>query len=70
MRIDEFLKYYNDLSLNGVKTQIEEGVWVNAQPLSFSDGILTKSYWKKMYKRVKDAWSVLRGKSIAVTWEK
>ena len=39
-RIDEFLKYYNSLSDAGC--QIDDGVWVNAQPLPFYNGIFTK----------------------------
>ena len=67
-RIDEFLKYYE--SLNDTQAQISPGVWVNARPLPFYYGILTKEYWKERKQRKKDAKAVLSGKAIAVTWEK
>lgn len=66
-RIDEFLKYYN--SLKSCQTEIEEGVWVNALPIPFYPGILTKEYWKERKQRKKDAKAVLRGEAIAVTWK-
>lgn len=66
-RIDKFIKYYN--SLEGVDMEISKGVWVHAQPLSFSNGIFTKEYWKERKQRKKDAKAVLKGKAVAVTWE-
>ena len=65
--IDKFLKYYN--SLNDAQCEIEEGVWVNAQPLPFYNGILTKDYWRERKQRKKDAKAVLKGDAIAVTWK-
>lgn len=67
MRIDKFLRYYN--SLKDTQVQIESGVWANAQPLPFYNGILTKDYWRERKQRRKDAKAVLQGKAIAVTWE-
>ena len=67
-RIDEFLRYYN--SLKDTQMEIEKGVWVNAQPLSFPYGILTKEYWVEREKRKKDAKAVLKGDAIAVTWNR
>jgi len=66
-RIDKFLEYYS--SLKGADVQIDEGVWVHAQPLPFYNGILTKDYWSERKQRKKDAKAVLKGKAIAVTWE-
>jgi hypothetical protein len=66
-RIDKFLEYYN--SLRDVGVEIEPGVWVNAQPMPFYNGILTKDYWRERKQRRKDAKAVLRGKAVAVTWE-
>jgi len=66
-RIDEFLKYYN--SLEDTQCQIEEGVWVNARPLPFYPGFLTREYWRERKQRRKDAKAVLQGKAVAVTWE-
>ena len=68
MRIDKFLKYYN--GLEDCQTEIESGVWVNAQPLPFYSGILTKEYWRERKQRKKNAKLVLKGKAIAVTWNK
>ena len=65
-RIDKFLKYYD--SLKDIQTQIVPGVWVNAQPLPFYYGILTKGYWRERKQRKKDAKAVLKGKAVAVTW--
>ena len=66
-RIDEFLKYYN--SLNGTQQEIADGIWVNAKPLDFEPGILTKEYWIQRKNRKKDAKAVLKGDAIAVTWK-
>ena len=69
-RIDKFLEYYN--SLSDCQTQIEEDVWVNAQPLPYYNclgDLFTKRYWKERKQRRKDAKAVLRGKAVAVTWE-
>ena len=65
-RIDKFLEYYK--SLDGEGTEIEPGVWVNAQPLPFYNGILTKDYWRERKQRKKDAKAVMKGDAIAVTW--
>ena len=65
-RIDKFLEYYS--SLKDADVQIEEGVWVHAQPLPFYYGILQKGYWIERKQRRKDAKAVLKGKAIAVTW--
>ena len=65
-RIDKFLEYYNNLK--GCQCEIEPGVWVNAQPLSFYYGILTKEYWKERKQRKKDAKAVMKGDAIAVSW--
>jgi DNA phosphorothioation-dependent restriction protein DptG len=65
-RIDKFLEYYN--SLYDCQTEIEKGTWVNAQPLPFYYGILTKEYWKERKQRKKDAKAILKGEAIAVTW--
>lgn len=65
--IDEFLNYYD--SLKGNKQEIKPGVWVNAKPLPFYNGILTISYWKVRWGCLKDAWKVLRGKADAVSWD-
>ena len=67
-RIDKFLTYYH--SLHGVRTEIERGVWVNARPLPFYNGIFTRAYWKERKKRRIDAMAVLRGEALAVTWER
>jgi len=67
-RIDKFLQYYN--SLKDTQMKIETGVWVNAQPLPFSYGIFTKKYWEERKQRKKDAKAILKGKAIAVTWNK
>jgi len=66
-RIDKFLEYYN--SLQGTQCQIDKDIWVNAKPLPFYYGILTKRYWKEWFQRRKDANKVRQGKAIAVTWE-
>jgi len=66
-RIDEFLRYYDSLADNQV--EIKKGVWVNARPLPFYYGVLTKAYWKKRKQRKKDAKAVMKGDAIAVTWE-
>lgn len=66
-RIDKFLEYYD--SLKGCGMEIESGVWVNAQPLPFFNGILTKEYWVEREQRKKDAKAVLQGKAVAVIWE-
>ena len=66
-RIDKFLKYYD--SLKDTQTEIEKGVWVNAQPLPFYYGLLTKGYWINKKQRKRDAKAVLKGTAIAVTWE-
>jgi len=67
MRIDKFLKYYNSLKDNQV--EIESGVWVNARPLPFYPGILTKDYWRERKQRKIDAKVVMKGDAIAVTWK-
>ena len=67
-RIDKFLEYYK--SLDGVGMEIESVVWVNARPLPFYNGILTKDYWSERKQRKKDAKAVMEGKAIAVTWKK
>ena len=67
MRIDKFLKYYN--SLRDCQAEIEPGVWVNARPLPFYPGILTKQYWRERKQRKKDAKAVMKGEAIAVTWK-
>lgn len=70
-RIDKFLKYYD--SLKGVDTEIDNGVWVHAQPLPYYNclgDLFTKRYWRERKQRKKDAKAVLKGKAIAVTWEK
>ena len=67
MRIDKFLQYYN--SLKDCQCEIESGVWVNARPLPFYNGILTKDYWRERKQRKKDAKAVMKGEAIAVTWE-
>lgn len=67
MRIDKFLKYYD--SLSDTQCQIEPGVWVNARPLSFYNGILTKDYWSERKQRKVDAKAVMKGEAIAVTWK-
>ncbi len=67
-RIDKFLEYYNSLKDNGC--EIAPDVWVNAQPLPFYYGILTKEYWRERKQRKKDAKAVLKGEAIAVTWKK
>ena len=66
MRIDKFLEYYK--SLDGNQT-CYDGVWVNARPLPFYCGILTKEYWRERKQRIKDAKSILKGDAIAVTWK-
>lgn len=66
-RIDKFLEYYK--KLDGESVELESGVWVNAQPLPFYYGILTKEYWRERKQRKKDAKAVLKGEAIAVTWE-
>ena len=66
-RIDKFLQYYD--SLKGAQSQIAEGVWINAKPLPFYYGILSKGYWKELRKRFKDAKAVFKGKAVAITWE-
>ena len=66
-RIDKFLKYYD--SLKDVGMEISPGIWVNARPLPFYYGILTKDFWRKRKQRKKDAKAVLRGEAVAVTWE-
>ena len=69
-RIDKFLAYYK--SLEGVATEIEPGVWVNARPLPYYNCIgdlFTKRYWRERRQRRKDAKAVLQGKAVAVTWE-
>ena len=66
-RIDKFLEYYN--SLKGNQRCFDGKVWVNARPVPFYPGILTKEYWKERRQRKKDAKAVLQGKAIAVTWE-
>ncbi len=66
-RADKFIKYYN--SLNKTQREIEPGVWINAKPLPFYNGILTKFYWKNKWQCMKDAWKVLNGKADAVTWD-
>jgi len=67
MRIDKFLQYYK--SLEGVGVEIEPGVWVNARPLPFYNGILTKEYWVQRKQRKKDAKAVMKGEAIAVSWK-
>jgi len=66
-RIDKFLEYYN--SLKGTGMEMAPGVWVNARPLPFYYGILTKEYWKERKQRKKDAKAVMRGDAVAVTWK-
>ena len=66
-RIDKFLEYYR--SLGDTQVEIEPGVWVNARPLPFYNGILTKDYWRERKQRKKDAKAVMRGDAIAVTWK-
>ena len=66
-RIDKFLKYYDNLK--DVQMEISKGVWVNARPLPFYNGILTKDFWRERKQRKKDAKAVMQGKAIAVTWE-
>jgi len=66
-RIDKFLQYYN--SLKDTQMEITKGVWVNARPLSFYHGFLTKGYWRERRLRKKDAKAIMQGKAIAVTWE-
>jgi len=66
-RIDKFCNYYH--SLKDTQMEIEPGVWVNARPLPFYYGILTKEYWRIRKQRKKDAKAVMQGKAIAVTWE-
>jgi len=56
-------------SLDGNQAQIEPGVWVNARPLPFYNGILTKEYWREKRQKIKDAKAVLKGEAIAVTWK-
>jgi hypothetical protein len=72
-RIDEFLEYYQNLGKSGntagYKKPDGREVWVNAQPLPFYDGILSKDYWRKRKQRKKDAKAVLKGDAIAVTWK-
>lgn len=68
-RIDKFLEYYNSLSLNGVKTQISPGIWVNARPIQFCYGVFTKEFWRERKQRKKDAKAIMSGKAVAVTWE-
>jgi hypothetical protein len=63
-RIDKFLRYYD--SLKDIQMQIEDGVWVHAQPLPFHPGFFTKKYWQIR----KDAKAVRKGRAIAVTWNK
>ena len=65
-RIDKFLKYYS--SLKDCQCQIEPGIWVNARPLPFYYGVLTKEYWEERKQRKKGAKAVLKGEAIAVTW--
>lgn len=67
-RIDCFLKYYN--SLSDTQVEIEKGIWVNAKPVNFSYGIITKKYWLIKYSCLKDAVKVFLGKADAVTWNK
>lgn len=66
-RIDKFLEYYNSLKDNQV--EIGKGVWVYAKPLPFYYGIISKSFWKIRWQRIKDAYIVLKGKGDVVTWE-
>lgn len=66
-RIDKFLKYYD--SLKDTQVHISPGVWVNARPIQFENGLLTKEYWRERKQRKKDAKAVRQGKAIAVTWE-
>jgi hypothetical protein len=65
-RVDEFLEYCT--RPNRAKS-CYDGKWVNARPLPFYYGILTKGYWIERKKRMKDAKAVLQGKAVAVTWE-
>lgn len=65
-RIDKFLEYYH--SLQDTQT-CYGGKWVNARPLPFYYGFLTKDYWRIRKRRRKDAKAVRQGKAIAVTWE-
>ena len=67
-RIDEFLKYYSNLQ--GSQSEIAPDVWVNSKPVDFQYGIFTREYWKNRRQRKKDAKAVLKGKAIAVTWNK
>ena len=66
-RIDKFLDYYQ--SLSGTQMQLENGRWVNARPLPFYPGFLTRDYWRIRRERRRDAKAVRQGKAIAVTWD-
>lgn len=66
-RIDKFLEYYD--SLKDTQCCYDGKVWVNARPLPFYYGILTRAYWQERKQRRKDAKAVLQGKAVAVTWE-
>jgi len=66
-RIDKFLKYYDSLKDN--QMEIEKGIWVNAKPLPFCDGFLTKDFWKEIWSRIKNAWVIIRGNGDVVTWK-
>lgn len=70
-RIDEFLNYYNSLKDCQTSYEDKDGkiFWVNAKPLPFYYGFLSKCYWKEMFGRLKDCKYVMQNRAEVVTWE-
>ena len=64
-RIDEVIR---EIKTTSVHAEISPGIWVPAQEVPFSYGILTFGYWRNIWRRFKDAWKVFTGYAEAIDW--